>query len=63
MFSNSPIILISLKEACQELNCKKETLHELIIKGSLPFIIIDGRLLFDLKEIRGWINEGRKNAA
>ena len=52
-------VLINIKEFAQLLRISKRTFHRLKSTGRIPEpIMVGGRPLWPLEEVRGWINAG-----
>jgi len=53
--------LLTVKELCEALKMSRSTIYRLRKNDNLPSYEIGGRVLFDLKEVKGWMKDKQKH--
>ena len=53
--SNVPKLLVSAREAARMLGVSVRTLYDLLARGELPSVRVNGRRLFRLKSLEDWV--------
>lgn len=53
--------LLTVKELEEQLNLSRSTIYRLRKNEAFPYYEIGGRVLFDLKEVKEWMEEGRRS--